>query len=230
MLFDVFSSIISGILISFGGLLFICSKWIYKSELFDFIGSILFSIGLLIICKCKFLLFTGKVGFMFEYNNEWSKKYCSSWFKLLLILILNISSAIGFGILTNLSFRKLQVMNIISSIVSNKIKLSMFDDYVKCFLQSIFCGSCVHFAVKSFSYNCIFCVLFISCFVYNGFQHCIANAFYFAATFNFDVKMLINEAVVITGNIIGTIPVAGLFNLLSETKTEDTDSGMDDII
>lgn len=234
------SSILSGMLISMGGMLFIGSKWIHDSEFFNFIGSILFSSGLLTICYFKLHLFTGKVGLMFEReregesqtehdmedihtdeceqhsheqhsheqhtNNEFTG--ISGILKLTLILVLNLISAASLGIIARLILRKTYFVTIISSITSNKLSFTNINSYVKCFLQSVYCGSCVHFAVKTFPKHFLFCVFFISCFVYNGFQHCIANAFYFGSLFSFNINMIINEVIVIIGNIVGTIPIA----------------------
>ena len=210
----IFSSILSGMLISFGGMLFICSKWIYDSEIMNLIGSILFSSGLLTICYFKLHLFTGKVGLLFEHVNEWEG--CNAVWKLMLILVLNLISAIIFGIIAHLALRKTYFTTIISNITSNKLTYTSVNLFIKCFLQSFYCGSCVHFAVKTFPLHFIFCVFFISGFVYNGFQHCIANAFYFGALFKFDINMLINEFIVISGNILGTIPIACIHNKIHD--------------
>lgn len=215
------SSMASGLLISISGLVYVCSKWVndlikrnsLTTEIFNILGSILFSFGLFTICKFKLHLFTGRIGTLFEKNTLTGENKCTYSMKLILMLIINIACSIVCGIIANVSLQKTHYLKEIQIIVLDKTDFTNLNSYISTFMQSIFCGACVHLAVKSYVHNSIFCIFFTSSFVYNGFQHCIANAFYFASYYkDFNVKMLINEGIVILGNIIGTLPIALLVN------------------
>lgn len=215
----ILTSILSGVIIGLAGFLYVCTKWIcediikinYLREIFNIIGSIIFSFGLLIICKFELNLFTGKVGKLFESENYLNK--CNFTLQLIFILIINLIFAICLGVISNVALSKTYYMVIIQKIVEDKSSFVNLNSYILTLLQSIFCGLCVSSAVKTFEFNVLFCSLFVSIFVYNNFQHCIANAFYFGALYNkFSYYMLINEAIVIVGNIIGSIPISILTN------------------
>lgn len=227
------SSAASGLLISISGLVYVCSKWVndlikrnsLTTEIFNILGSILFSFGLFTICKFKLHLFTGRIGIVFEKNTLINENKCMRLMKLILMLVINIECSILCGIIANVSLQKTYYLKEIQMIVLAKINFTNLNSYVATFMQSIFCGTCVHLAVKSYAYNPAFCIFFISSFVYNGFQHCIANAFYFASYYKkFNVKMLINECIVILGNIIGTLPIALLVNKIQNDVQQNSSS------
>lgn len=222
------SSAASGLLISISGLAYVCSKWVndlikrnsLTTELFNILGSILFSFGLFTICKFKLHLFTGRIGMLFEKNALTGENKCTYSMKLILMLIINIACSIACGIIANVSLQKTHYLKEIQIIVLDKTNFTNLNSYITTFMQSVFCGTCVNLAVKSYTHNSIFCIFFTSSFVYNGFQHCIANAFYFASYYKkFSVEMLVNEGIVILGNIIGTLPIALLTN-----KIQNNDS------
>lgn len=231
------TSPLAGLLIAFAGCLYILTKWISEdfvkgydlSEVFQLAGSILFSIGLLLICIFGFGLFTGKVGFLFEKNNGFGHSFGHILY-LLIILVMNLSFAIGVGVGLKFLLKNHKTIQIVDKMVNDKLNLSTVNDYVKVSLQSIFCGSCVHFAVKCYHYSFIYCMLFVTVFVYNNFQHCIANSFYFGVMFQqFSVKMLIYLGINIIGNVLGTVPVAMLFNQMITVQVEEESSSSADI-
>lgn len=237
------SSTASGLLISLSAFMYICTKWIndlikrnsLTMEIFNILGSILFSFGLFIICKFKLDLFTGRIGFAFEKkmlisngDNNDNKCTINYWMKLVLMLTINIISSIICGIIAYTSLQKTHYASLIQTIILNRINFIDLNSYILTFMQSIFCGTCVHLAVKSNKYSSIFSIFFTSAFVYNGFQHCIANAFYFASYYKkFNIKMLINECIVIIGNIIGTLPISLLVNIIQHQILSDIERSPD---
>ena len=231
MIFKIcIGSALAGILIAIAGALYVGSSWLNMdvvkrddfSELFHLAGSVAFSLGLLTICACKFDLFTGKVGSFFEVRNDFDNK-CLHLTYLLFILVMNLAFAGGAGVAMYYALKKTHFTAIVHSIVDAKTNISSPNSYVKTALQSVFCGSCVHMAVKGFQHNFIFCILFVTAFVYNNFQHCIANMFYFGVMFKeFRYEMLINEGIAIVGNIIGTIPIALLVNKLNSVDASSS--------
>lgn len=232
-------AIAAGVFISLGGFLFIGSKWLFTnfdskySEFGNVIGSCLFGVGLLLICITKMKLYTGKVGLLFEDTIT-----CSVIISLFIMLIGNLGSTIGVGIFVNWLMKTLKVnayLNVNHKVASSKLKLSSIEDFVKCAIQSMLCGSCVHLGVRCFNmFNgnfkgkilVIFCVFW---FVYSGYQHCIANTFYFASSLIHDNNAYINVAICVVGNMFGTIPISlfttkfNVLNRSSSLSTEESD-------
>ena len=262
MLQHCLTSLLAGLVIGIAGCSYILIRWINDGVVFNLIGSIIFSFGLVVICKYGLYLFTGKIGMIFETGwNETGNKVeaeddCSddadedtsddqhdqhdqhdsststpstptptptlpsniTHIHLLSSLVLNLIASFSFGILCGAILGKTNFISITKHILSSKISFSHpVDSTIQYLLQGIYCGVCVHSAVKTFKMSFLFCVFFISLFVFSGFQHCIANSFYFGVMFKqFNLKMFLNECIVIVGNIIGTIPIALIANRISK--------------
>ena len=234
----VLKSILAGVCISIGGTLFVASKYVfnlYASEYSNFgtiIGSFLFSVGLLLVCKCKMMLYTGKIGLAFE-----ERKKLDYWIEIITMIVLNVGSAWGFGRLVRFIIDKTKfntVIATIETIATNKLVMKnkvseIVNNYVIVIFQSIFCGSCVHMAVRSFNYltnigNVVLLVWFVFMFVFGGFQHCIANSYYFGLDNLYSKEAIINIVVCIVGNMIGTIPIAQLTKIFNEQTTSRSTS------
>lgn len=86
------------------------------------------------------------------------------------------------------------------------------------FILSMFCGILMYIAVNNYKklntdigkYGCIFlCVMtFILC----GFEHCVANMYYFSMASAWSLKSLCYMFIMILGNSIGSILIASYFN------------------
>ena len=232
--------IAAGIAIGLGGFLFIGSKWAFSriksstdySEFGNVIGSTLFSVGLLIVCSLKLMLYTGKIGLTFEVSQS-IKHYVS----LVVMLIANVCSAYGLGLLlhTLMKSKASRYVDIATNVALAKLKLSALSDYVKCSMQSIFCGSCVHLGVKCFVMfdgrcrGVIITIFAVLMFVYSGFQHCIANSFYFGFANEFRKEVFINVAICIIGNSLGTIPISLFTQTFRKVEAESSDSSISNI-
>lgn len=226
-------SILAGIEIAVGGFLFIGSKWLFTNkidnkyiEFGNVIGSLLFGIGLLLVCKTKAKLYTGRVGLLFE-----EPITCYTLFSLIVMLIGNVGSCGGVGYLIYYLMNRFGIGSFldINNVVANaKINLSTITDYVKLSIQSILCGSWVHIAVRCYNLfegrmkGCLILLFSIFTFVYSGYQHCIANCFYFMlGNLLKETKIFINVGVCIVGNMLGTIPVSFftyMFRLIKESE------------
>ena len=213
----IFKSILAGVSIGLGGFIYIASRWSFNNyitsynEFGNVIGSDLFSIGLLLVCRFQLMLYTGKIGLTFE-----SSQSAEYWVNIFIMLIFNISSAYALGMLANylLSFwTNKSLLNTAIAIASGKTNCKTVNDYVKTSVQSIFCGTCVHIGVRCYQTVNGFSAFmltnwFVFIFVYSGFQHCIANSFYFGIARLFNNDVYINVAICVVGNMLGTIPVA----------------------
>jgi len=162
----------AGASISLGSIIYIlCVAFVPNGKI---LGSILFSIGLTLVCFLSFNLYTGKVGFLFSTDKK--KEYSIS---LLLMLITNVLVCFLIGFLFRLCVQNnKQIVSAMDSIFSKKTNL----DPVSYFISSFFCGIFVYLAVfsyKKFKSNVIKLigiVISVSLFVLMGFdQKCLKN-------------------------------------------------------
>ena len=216
---SLLKGILAGLAISFGGFLFIISTTYISGDLGKLVGSILFPIGLFIVCTFSLFLFTGKVGLFFE---EKQKK--EFYISLPLMLIGNGVGAISLGYILFFIFKDTEIMDRAIEISNSRLNFTSFSNYLSCLVKSIFCGLCVYLAVKTYALSkrkiigTFLLFFFIALFVYAGFEHCIANMYYFSMSNSWSVYSLIDLALCISGNIIGTIPGVILIKLIKKIK------------
>ena len=93
------------------------------------------------------------------------------------------------------------------------------------FTEGIFCGALVYIAVycfknfQNYAMKIIGIITAVTLFVYCGFQHCVANMFYFGMAFNWNLNMLWNLLIVILTNSIGALLVRCLVHLAAIIST-----------
>lgn len=191
--------IYAGIMIGIGGT-------IYLSVSNQVVGAILFAIGLLTICVYKMNLYTGMIGYILENKLGYLKT-------LIFTLLGNLLGTI----ITALLILNTRIANIsIRARETAIIKIS--DNYLSIFILSVFCGILMYIAVNNFKkgedsiikYLSIFIcvVVFILC----GFEHCIANMYYFSVADIWSLKTLGYTGIMVLGNSIGSfiIPLCNL--------------------
>ena len=116
-------------------------------------------------------------------------------------------------------------METVNATCSIRTSLDSFEAYMSCALKSFLCGLCVYLAVKSFNLNRLkplgigLLVFFVFLFVYCGFQHCIANMFYFGMDFSWKIEYLWNILIVVLTNSIGALLVRCIVHLTAILKT-----------
>ena len=180
ILLNFLKGILAGLAIGLGGFLYILMVHYVDGELGKVLGSSLFAIGLFLICTFKLSLYTGKIGNIYE-----GKLDVYSYVSLPVMLIGNAIGAIALGYLCFAIFRNTDIMNTVNNTCNIRLAFNSFNDYLSCIVKSFLCGTCVYLAVKCFNLNRLkplgigLLVFFVFIFVYCGFQHCIANMFYF---------------------------------------------------
>ena len=220
-LFKVFLfGIYAGLAIGLGSLVFtIVSAYLNNMGGMIF-ASALFSIGLILVCTLGLQLYTGKVGVVFDDE----KKLKENAINLPIMLAGNAVGAFALGIICHFIFMNIpEVANRIQAISLGKTSSTTV------FLQGIFCGALVYIAVyffknlQNYAMKIIGIITAVTLFVYCGFQHCIANMFYFGMAFNWNVDMLWNLLIVILTNSIGALLVRCMVHLAAilATKKEE---------
>ena len=208
-LLSFLKGILAGLSIGLGGFLYILMVHYVPGELGKVLGSLLFAVGLFTVCTFKFHLYTGKIGLIFE-GRQTKEFYIS----LPIMLIGNALGAFSLGYICFALFRNVDIMATVNNVCSVRTTLVTFNDYLSLFIKSMLCGLCVYLAVRAFNNNrlkpvgIILLVLFVFIFVYCGFQHCIANMFYFGFGNHINGYTFINLLFCILFNSIG--PVFGV--------------------
>lgn len=221
LLFSFLKGILAGLAIGFGGFLYILMTFLIQGELGKVLGSLLFAVGLFTVCTFQLHLYTGKIGLVFE------QKQTKTFYISLPIMILgNAVGAVALGYICYFAFRNLDIYQTALGAAYSRLAFNTFDDFLSCSIKSLLCGLCVYLAVKSFAYKrisvigTILLVLFVFVFVYCGFQHCIANMFYFSFANRWCGEVAINLALVILFNSIG--PIFGVLLIKANQKNPET--------
>ena len=186
-------SILAGISISLGGTAFLmCENKIT--------GAIFFTVGLFCVCVFGFSLFTGKVCYVFD--NDW--RYA---LRLPLIWLGNLLGALFTGMLllqTRLGPALLEKAGDVC-----RTKLSQ--EYLSAFILAFFCDIMIYIAVEGYKniphevgkYLALF--FGVTVFVICGFEHCVANMFYFTVGEAWNLEAVIYLLVMTLGNAIGGV-------------------------
>lgn len=186
-------SILAGIMIGIGGT-------IYLSLDNKIVGSILFVIGLFIIVVYSFNLYTGKIGYLI---NNFNKKYIR---ELIITLIGNFIGTFFVGFI--LKYTRIYTM--ISEKAKTLADIKLNDTLISILILSFFCGILMYLAVNTYKevkdigkYLAVFLgvIVFILC----GFEHCIANMYYFSVSSTWSLNTLLYLLVMILGNSLGGI-------------------------
>lgn len=186
-------SILAGIMIGIGGT-------IYLSLDNKTVGSILFAIGLFIIVVYSFNLYTGKIGYLI---NNFNKKYIR---ELIITLIGNFIGTFFVGFI----LRYTRIYNMISEKAKTLADIKINDTLISILILSFFCGILMYLAVNTYKevkdigkYLAVFLgvIVFILC----GFEHCIANMYYFSVSSTWSLNTLLYLLVMILGNSLGGI-------------------------
>ena len=194
-------SVLAGICIGIGGAL-------YLSVNGGVIGSMLFSIGLILVLFMDFHLYTGKVPYL-RYSIDSLPKTSRN---ILILVIGNIIGASGLGII--LSFVKPEIRE--TAIRLCYMKLS---EKWMVIPLAILCNVMIFFAVEAYKRQTdavaimIMVTLCVMAFILCGFEHSIANAFYFAAARMFDLEMILYLLLNVIFNGVGGVLICKLVKL-----------------
>lgn len=192
-------SIMSGILIGIGGI-------VYLSVENKYLGAFLFSLGLFTIIQFGFSLYTGKVGYIPEKPVFYIKEVAVTLLGNVLGTAFTASAVFPTHIRSNIHEKAV-------SIISTKIS----DSFLSQVILGFFCGMLMYIAVengrisrnKGYDISAVFgTVLPVMVFILCGFNHSVADCFYFFAA-DLSFKGTLYILIVAVGNALGgmTIPL-----------------------
>ena len=213
--------ILAGLAIGLGSFLFILLKTFVPGEFGKILGSLIFAVGLFLVCTFGLSLYTGKIGLVFEKKQE-----TAYYISLPVMLIGNAIGIIGLGYICYFIFRGTPLFDTAISVTAVRTGayeiITSPEPFFATFIKGFACGLCVYLAVKSFAADrlgvagILLLVFFVFVFVYFGFEHCIANMFYFSMANMWDAGAFIDLALVIVANSVGTIPGVVLLKLINK--------------
>lgn len=202
---NIFKSILAGILIGIGSYIYI----IMLNLGYKVIGSCLFSLGLISVFLLEANLFTGKIGSI-ELNSK-----CI--INLLITLLFNF---VGIGLVALVGLLNGDLVIKSAEVVASKLS----KEWYQILFDSIMCGVMIELAVLLYkkSKNLFTTVLSIMVFILAGFEHCIANLFYYITGYqSFTYFAFLAFVFYILGNSIGAITLHLIFKLtIKEEKQE----------
>ena len=187
------SGILAGASIAFGGVVFLSLEH-------KVLGALFFTVGLFSVCSFGFHLYTGKICYVFQRDREYALGlpliWLGNWTGAVLVALLAGASRIG----PALQERAAALC---------ETKLS--DSFLSLFILGLFCDIFIYIAVEGFAsitnpvgkYLALF--FGVTVFILSGFEHCVADMFYFAMAGIFTGRMVLSVIIITLGNSVGGV-------------------------
>lgn len=160
-----------------------------------YVGAVLFAFGLIAVCRYSMSLFTGMAGYIVKKNA----------LEFTVVTAVNCVFAFGFGVLGsfNPAVRE-KAVEVCSAKLSNNL--------LWLFVSAIFCGILIYLGVDIFKKHGTYIgiIFSIPVFVLCGFDHTVADLFYYGAAGIFKAEDLLVLPVLIAGNLVGSNIIRGL--------------------
>ena len=185
--------ILAGISIAIGGTVFLSLEN-------KVLGALFFTVGLFAVCTFGFNLFTGKVCYMFDQDKAYA-------LGLPLIWLGNLAGTF----LTALAERATRVGPALAEKAQAICTVKLNDGLLSIFILSFFCNVLIWLAVEGFKNNPHpagkYLSLFfgVAVFILCGFEHCVANMYYFSVAGMWSWKTLAWVLVMTLGNAAGGV-------------------------
>lgn len=199
MLNKVVRSVLAGISISIGAVIYLlCTNKI--------VGAFMFSVGILMVMEFKLLLYTGYVPTQRE-----SQSFTEYLINSAVVFIGNlIGGALTAGLL---ALTRLKDQLYTATIKVCEVKLA--DSLLSIFILSIFCGIIIAGIVKAtnLKHRVLYVVMMIATFILCGYEHVVANSFYFSFSLKlFTFEGLLFMLVCLAGNFVGGLACSFIKN------------------
>lgn len=196
---QISEGILAGIMISLGGAVFLACN-LPETPYAKYIGAFLFSLALLCICMRGYALYTGKIGLVFEAHKK------SDISLLLLCLLGNAIATTAFGYLVAYVFPNLKAT------AETLCTAKLGQGYGFGFLRAVLCGILVYLSIDIYRNNksvigIVFC---IPAFILSGYEHSIADMFYFATSGIVSGEAFLYLIMIVLGNSVGALLIPAL--------------------
>ena len=184
-----FRAVAAGIAIAIGGT-------VYLSLENKIAGSLFFTVGLYAIVLNGLNLYTGRIGYLVEQKEK--RSYIWLLFLTWLGNLAGTSLAAVCLFAARISF---SIEEQARTVCETKLGDSVFS----IFILAVFCGILMYVAVDGFKEkgNPVILFLCVSVFILAGFEHCVANMFYFTLAGVWSGRTFIYLLVMTLGNSLG---------------------------
>lgn len=191
--------LIAGMMISIGGAAYLACENKY-------VGSVLFCVALFCICIKSYSLYTGKIGYLLSKHSK------GDIATMLIGLIGNVIATVAIGYLIAAA-----IPNIATG-AETVCQAKLTQQLWQTFVRAVLCGVLVYLAVDIFRENKspLGILLCIPAFIVSGFEHSIADIFYFSAYGKAGLSGVWFILTVLVGNSIGAL-IIPLLKLPSKT-------------
>lgn len=187
------SAVLAGVCIAIGGTA-------YLSVENKVAGALFFTVGLFTICVFGLHLFTGKVCYVFQNDGRYA-------LDLVLIWLGNLA---GTFLAAQLE-RWTRIGAPLAARAAELCQVKLEDDLGSIFLLAVFCNIMIYIAVEGFAraphdlgrYLALF--LGVAGFILCGFEHCVANMYYFSLAGAWSGRTLLYLLVMTAGNAVGGV-------------------------
>lgn len=196
---DFGKALTAGVVISFGATVFLSNP----NRMFT---SILFSLGLCVVCGFGLNLFTGKVGYLATARD---------WYNPLLVLISWVGNFCGMW-LSALVLQTTRIRETIQEQAQTLVDIKSGDSLLSLFVLGIYCGILMYVAVALYrkgeerypvnlmGYLGVF--LCVAVFIHCGFEHSVADMFYYMVTNSMGIgRSWLVLLAVSAGNTVGAM-------------------------
>lgn len=188
------SAAAAGIGITVGGTVFLSSEN-------QIVGALLFTVGLYAIVLNDLCLYTGKIGYLTVQEDK------KSYGILLFFTWLGNLAGTALGA----SCIRISRVGGIRERAADIVEAKLSDTPLSILILAVFCGFLMYVAVDGYRKqgNPILLFLCVSVFILSGFEHCVANMFYFTLAGAWSVKAVLYVLLMTLGNSVGglLIPV-----------------------
>lgn len=189
------SAALAGLCIAIGG-----TVYLQLMDTSRLAGALLFTVGLFTICLFGLHLFTGKVCYVFDNGPTYA-------LDLLWVWLGNLAGTC----LTAQALALTRVGPVLRERAATLCQAKLADSPVSILILAVLCNVMIYIAVEGFNraphdlgrYLALF--LGVAVFILCGFEHCVANIFYFAAAGAWSVRAAGYLALMTLGNALGGV-------------------------
>ncbi len=179
-------AVLAGNMIGIGGAVYLATDN-------KMLGALMFTVGLYTICMQELNLFTGKVGYLPERKPAYLVD-------LLIIWCGNLA-----GTFVDACLISLTRFSVHEKEAKALCEIKLSDGFLSLFVLGFFCGILMFVAVDGYAKtkNPVILFLGVATFILCGFEHCIADMFYFSFAKVWSVSAFARILVITLGNAIG---------------------------
>lgn len=192
---SLLKSVMAGICIGIGGI-------VYLSVESKVVGAALFATGLFTVCTMGYHLYTGKACYLLDSPNKGSY--------LLWLAQVWVGNLLGTA-LVGYAMRLTRNGPALAEKAQALCQTKLGDSLLSIFILAIFCNIMIYIGVESYRSNphpfgkYLGILLGIMVFILSGFEHCVANMFYFSVANAWSLTAVGYLLVMTAGNLVGAV-------------------------